>query len=51
MRIARLDEADYEESEVARLEPRWDPRYVGTHTFDQAGPVTVVDALRLRSRR
>jgi hypothetical protein len=51
MRIARLDEADYEEVELARLEPRWDPRYVATHTFDQAGPVTVVDALRLRSRR
>jgi hypothetical protein len=50
MRIARLDEGEYEEVELARLEPRWSPRYVGIHTFDQLGGLTVVDAIRRRSR-
>jgi hypothetical protein len=50
MRIDRLDEAEYVETEVAAIEPRWDPRVLGVHTFNQAGEVTVVDALRDRWR-
>ena len=50
MRIDRLDETGYSESEIARAGPHWNGRYTGTHTFDRAGWLTVVDGRRIRSR-
>lgn len=50
MRIDRLDEAHYVESEVSRLEPPSGGPYLGIHSFDRAGTMTVVDAVRLRRR-
>jgi hypothetical protein len=47
-RIERLTPDDYVETDARRLEPDWDPRIVATHTFNQAGGLTFVDALRLR---
>jgi hypothetical protein len=50
MRIEQLNETAYEETEVGYIGPHWGRRYRGIHTLDQAGSVTVVDALRTRSR-
>jgi hypothetical protein len=47
-RIDRLTPGEYAETAVARIEPGWEPRIVATHTFNRAGALTVVDALRLR---
>ena len=47
-RIDRLTPDEYAETTVARIEPDWDPRIVATHTFNRAGNLTIVDALRLR---
>lgn len=47
-RIDRLTPDEYGESVVQRIEPGWDARIVGTHTFNRAGRLTVIDALRLR---
>jgi hypothetical protein len=51
MRIDRLDEAHYAESELSRLEPPPGGPYLGIHSFDRAGTMTVIDAVRLRARR
>jgi hypothetical protein len=50
MRIDRLDEASYAESEVGRLDPPPGGPYLGVHSFDRAGTMTVVDAVRRRAR-
>lgn len=48
-RITRLTELDYEETLEARFEPAGG-RALGTHTFNQAGELTVIDAI-IRRRK
>ena len=48
--ITLLDTKHYQETVVDRITPDWDPRVVGTHTFNQAGKLTVSDAMRKRRR-
>lgn len=48
--ITRLDREGYEEREVSRILPRWQKGLVATHTFNQAGELVVLDALRLRRK-
>lgn len=49
-RIVRLDESGYEEQEIARIDPRWAPDVLGTHTYNTAGELTIVDCERRRRR-
>ncbi|NUQ11006.1 MAG: hypothetical protein HUU26_01595 [Gemmatimonadaceae bacterium] len=49
-RIVRLDESSYEECTVGRLLPDWRPGLHGVHTVNALGGLTVLDALRRRSR-
>ncbi|MBN1423841.1 hypothetical protein JXA88_04725 [Candidatus Fermentibacteria bacterium] len=49
-KIVRLDEEEYEEREVDMIEPRWNPRIVGVHTFAHADRLSMIDG-RLRRRR
>ncbi len=46
MRIDRLDEADYAETAIGVLYPEQGDKYLGVHTFDQIGSLTVSDAIR-----
>ncbi len=48
--ITRLDETSYEESVVSSVEPNWDRRITGTHTFNRAGSLHIIDALYRRWR-
>ncbi len=48
-RITKLTAHDYEESELARFEPPGG-RLLATHTFNQAGQLTVVDAVMRRRK-
>lgn len=48
--VRRLDEAEYEEVEVGRLEPRWRRGLTCTHSFAHAGRLTVIDARHMRLR-
>jgi len=41
--ITTLTPDRYEERVVQRLEPDWDPRITGVHTFNRQGDVTVID--------
>ncbi|MGH7603737.1 MAG: glucosamine inositolphosphorylceramide transferase family protein [Gemmatimonadaceae bacterium] len=49
-RMVRLDLEHYEEIEVSRILPDWEPNLVATHTFNAVDRLTVLDAKRLRSR-
>lgn len=49
-RVERLDDEVFREVEVARIEPRWSPELVGTHTLNHADGLTVIDG-RERQRR
>lgn len=49
-RIAELSETTFAETCVARIEPTWAPRLLGTHTVNHAGGVTFVDGDRRRPR-
>lgn len=42
-RILELSETEYQEELIGRMDPRWRPLLVGTHTVNAAGPVTVLD--------
>jgi hypothetical protein len=48
-RVTRLTRDDYEEQEDARIVPRSAP-FLGIHTLNRAGDLTVTDAFRRRSR-
>lgn len=48
--IVRLDRDGYAEQPAARIEPRWAPGLLATHTFNRVEGLTVVDALRLRRK-
>lgn len=49
-RITRLDCSEYREEETGRLEPARGTNLLGVHTYNQAGNLTVVDFLRLKSK-
>lgn len=49
-RVDRLDEREYAETEVARLDPAWAPRLTGVHTLNAAGDLSVID-VRVERRR
>lgn len=40
----------YQETLISRVEPKWDDCVIGTHTYNRAGRLTVIDAIRLRCR-
>lgn len=48
--VSRIDDECFEEREISRIEPNWDPRIVATHTLNSVPGLTVVDGLRMRSR-
>jgi hypothetical protein len=49
-RVNHISESDYSETVVSRIDPAWNPRIIATHTFTQAGRLSMVDALCVRSR-
>ncbi len=49
-RVSRLDPGGYAESEQRILEPGWAPGVLGTHTWNAAGPLTVIDFIKRRRR-
>ncbi len=49
-RIERLDASGYAESDAGGIEPDWAPDVLGTHTFNTAGRLTVVDFIKRRRR-
>ncbi|MHC4116280.1 MAG: glucosamine inositolphosphorylceramide transferase family protein [Planctomycetota bacterium] len=46
--IELLDEHDYAETIVSRVTPHWDKKVIGTHTFNRANSLHVIDALARR---
>ena len=49
-RILTLTREEYEEELLTSVYPNWDDRIKGTHSFAREGSLTVIDALRMRSR-
>ena len=49
-RVDALNDREYRETAVGRIEPRWAPNLVGTHTLNSAPGITVADALVRRRR-
>lgn len=43
-RVIRLTETEYGEQEVDSIEPNWDPRITGVHTFAHERRLTLIDA-------
>ncbi len=43
--VKKLSETEYEETEISRIEPRWDKDLLGVHTFNNEGGLTVSDVL------
>lgn len=48
--ILVLSETDYQEVEVSAIDPVWDKRIRGVHTFNHTGQLTCIDALVNRRR-
>jgi hypothetical protein len=48
--ILSLDEERYEEKEVSRILPHWEKGLLGTHTWNCAGELVVMDGLRRTQR-
>ncbi len=48
--IKRLTADDYCEETVSSIEPNWDSRIIGTHTFNHVGDLHMIDANYRRSR-
>jgi len=48
--IITLNETSYEEKEIASIEPNWESRLLGTHTYNKSGNLNIIDAL-LRRRK
>lgn len=44
-RVLRLDDDAYEEAPASRIEPRWTPGLIATHTLNHAGRLTVIDGM------
>jgi hypothetical protein len=49
-RIERLTTDEYRETPIARVEPTWAARLAGTHTYNAAGSIEVVDGLHFARR-
>ena len=49
--ILRLDDDGFEEREVGRIEPNWEPDVLRVHTFNTVPGLTVVDCLKREARR
>ena len=49
-KVLQLNECEYRESAVSRIEPRWAPNLLATHTLNSAPGITVADVLVRRSR-
>lgn len=43
--VRQLNPDDYYEEEVSRITPDWDRKVIGTHTFNTAQDLTVIDCL------
>jgi hypothetical protein len=50
MHITKLSESEYEENLVTKVEPDWDKRLVGMHTFSLDKNIMVLDACTRRRR-
>ncbi len=50
MQITKLSESEYEENLVTKVEPDWDKRLVGMHTFTLDKNIMVLDACTRRRR-
>lgn len=48
--IITLNETSYQEEEVAFIEPNWDSKIIGTHTYNKSGNLNKIDAVLSRSR-
>jgi len=48
--ITELSEQAYSEKKVSAITPNWDKQVLGTHTFNQEGNLTIVDAYYDRFR-
>jgi hypothetical protein len=48
MRVDRLTETDYAETQIGELRPDQGDKYLGVHTFDRAGSLSVIDAISKR---
>jgi hypothetical protein len=49
-KVLRLTQSEYSEMPVSRLEPRWAPNLLGTHTLNAAPGISVTDVLVRRWR-
>ncbi|HPG41243.1 MAG TPA: hypothetical protein PLP19_08025 [bacterium] len=47
-KILTLDENDYQEIEVTSIEPNWDKKIKGVHTFNHENKLSIIDARFLR---
>ena len=48
--ITKLTTQEYEEIEVASIEPNWERTLLATHTLNSDGGLTIIDAVLLRSK-
>ena len=48
--VTRLDEQQYEEVPIGRIDADWDPRISASHTYNSAGDFEVLDGLATRRR-
>ena len=49
-KIDRINADEFEETQVSSIQPRWTDHLVGTHTFNTAAGLTVIDGLRRRRK-
>jgi hypothetical protein len=49
-KVLQLNDCDYREVQVSRLEPKWAPDLLATHTLNSAPGITVADILVRRRR-
>jgi len=48
--IETLTEDEYKETPVSSVKPNWEKKIKGTHTFNRAGKLHIIDALLERRR-
>lgn len=48
--IKTMTPEKYQETLISRVEPKWDDCVIGTHTYNRAGRLTIIDAIRLQKR-
>ncbi len=49
-RIEMIDEINYSETAVSRIEPGWDDEILRTHSFSQMGQLACLDGLKKRTK-